>query len=617
MGVAGVNWSTSIVAVKWVSASGSGFSSDLITAMYWVVTAKQAGVNVRVVNDSATWPGTAYSQGVSDEIDALGANDILFATAAGNTGENNDIVPRYPCSYNRPNMICAAATDHNDHLWTSSNFGTTTVQLAAPGVNIYSTMRQNNYGYISGSSMAAAQVSGTAALILSLGYQSVANLRLMILNNVTVLPSLTSFVATGGRLDVCKAVPGCSAASTGVPVNTQAPAVTGLAQYGSLLGATTGAWSGVPTQFTYRWFRCDGGGSNCAPIAGATGQNYPPLAAADVGATFRVTVTAINAAGSNSAQSSASSVIAAAASPFSLNSTIQDGAALSGSVQWKATPGLTANFVQFYIDGVLSQTDASSPFTYNQATTALLDTTALSNGTHVLGLRALSSDNLTYAFYGATVTVSNNSGGSGIVMFQSANAMGSGVVSVQSAFPSANTAGNLILAFVRMSTTSQTVNVTDSAGNVYIDAVTQAQTSDGHQLHLFYARNILGGANTVTATFSGTNNHPWLAVYEYHGLSTTLPLDRTSGAQGRNTAVSSGSTLVTSSANELVFAGVGLPSGYSGTETVGSGFVLGQRNTSTSPGATESALVTTTGSYTGTFALSSSTNWSALVATFK
>jgi hypothetical protein len=215
------------------------------------------------------------------------------------------------------------------------------------------------------------------------------------------------------------------------------------------------------------------------------------------------------------------------------------------------------------------------------------------------------------------ITISPSGGGSGIVLVQSANAMGSGVVSVQSAFFSANTAGNLILAFVRMSTTSQTVSVTDSAGNVYIAAVAQAQTSDGHQLHLFYAKNILGGANTVTATFSGTNNHPWLAIYEYGGLSTTLPLDRTSAAQGSSTAVSSGSTLVTSSAKELVFAGVGLPSGYSGTETVGSGFVLGQRNTSTSPGATESALVTTTGSYTGTFTLSSSTNWSALVATFK
>jgi subtilisin family serine protease len=616
MGVAGVNWSTSIMAMKWVASNGNGFSSDLVTAMDWVVTAKQAGATVRVVNDSATWPGTAFSQAVVDEIDALGANDILFVAAAGNTGENNDITPRYPCSYNRANMICAAASDQNDRLWTSSNFGITTVKLAAPGVNIYSTMRQNNYGYISGSSMAAAQVSGTAALILSLGYQSVANLRSIILNSVDVLSSLTSFVATGGRLNVCKAVPGCSTASTSVPANMQAPAVTGLVQYGSLLGASAGTWSGIPTSFTYQWYRCDGSGSNCSQIAAATGQNYPVLASADVGSTFRVTVTGVNGVGSNSAQSTASSVAATASSPFGLNSTILNGATLSGSVQWKATPAQAVNFVQFYIDGVLRQTIWSSPYAYNQPTTGMLDTSALSNGTHVLGLRALSSDNRTYAFYGATVTVSNGGGGSGIAVVQSANAMGSGVVSVQSAFPSANTAGNLILAFVRMSSTSQTVTLTDTAGNAYIEAVRQTQTSDGHQLHLFYAKNVAGGANTVSATFSGTNNHPWLAIYEYRGLSATSPLDRTSAAQGTATAVSSGSTAVTSSANELVFAGIGLPSGYSGTETAGSGFILGQKNTSTSPGATESALVTATGSYAGTFALSSGTNWSALVATF-
>ncbi len=183
-GIAGVNWTTSILAVKWVSGStGNGFTSDLIAAMDWVLRAKQAGVNVRVVNDSATWPGTAFSQALSDEIDLLGANDILFVGAAGNTAENNDTTPRYPCSYNRPSMICVGASDQNDNLWSSSNFGFTTVKLAVPGVNIYSTLRLNNYGYISGGSMAAPQVSVTAALILSLGYQAVGNLRSMILQN--------------------------------------------------------------------------------------------------------------------------------------------------------------------------------------------------------------------------------------------------------------------------------------------------------------------------------------------------------------------------------------------------------------------------------------------------
>ena len=188
-GVSGVNWTTSIMAVKWVDSGGGtqGATSDLITGMDWIIRAKQAGVNVRVVNDSTTWPGTAFSQALSDEIDLLGANNILFVTAAGNTSQNNDTTPRYPCSYNRPNMICVAATDQNDNLANFSNYGVTTVQLGAPGVNIISTLRSSNYGFINGTSMASPQVAGTAALILSLGDQTVSTLRSMILNNVDPL----------------------------------------------------------------------------------------------------------------------------------------------------------------------------------------------------------------------------------------------------------------------------------------------------------------------------------------------------------------------------------------------------------------------------------------------
>ena len=407
-GVAGVSWTTSIMAVRWVNGStGTGFTSDLITAMDWVVTAKQAGVNVRVVNDSATWPGTAFSQALSDEIDLLGANDILFVAAAGNTAENNDTTPRYPCSYDRPNMVCVGASDQNDNLWSSSNYGFTTVKLAAPGVNIYSTLRLNNYGYISGGSMAAPQVSGTAALILSLGYQAVGSLKSMILDNVDQLASLTGLVSTGGRLNVCKAVPGCASAATGTPVNSALPVVTGLPQYGSVLGASTGSWSGIPTAYSYQWYRCDSGGSNCSPVTGASSQSYALLASADAGATFQVAVTASNTAGFQAAQSGPSALAAAASSPFGITSTIPDGAVLGGSLRWEATPAQAVNFVQFYIDGVLSQTVSTSPYVYNQGTTGLLDTTTLTDGAHVLGIRALAADNRTYGFYGATVTVTN------------------------------------------------------------------------------------------------------------------------------------------------------------------------------------------------------------------
>jgi subtilisin family serine protease len=622
-GVAGVNWTTSILAIKWVDSNDSGFTSNLITAMDWVIAAKQAGVNVRVVNDSQTWPGTAFSQALSDEIDKLTTNDILFVTAAGNTAQNNDTTPRYPCSYDRPGMICVAASDPDDNLWTSdstsgSNYGTTSVQLAAPGVNIYSTKRLSNFGYITGTSMASPQVAGAAALILSRGYMSVSNLKSAILSNVDVLSSLTGFVGTGGRLNVCKAVPGCSSLSTGTPANSALPVITGVTQQGSVLGASTGLWSGGPTSYTYQWYRCNNTGSNCSKIPGARSQSYAVLASADVGNTLAVVVTASNSSGSASAQSSASAPIASASTPFAINSSVTDGQTISGSVLWEANPAHAINFAQFFIDGVLAQTVSSSPYEYNQSTTGLLDTTTLSNGAHVLGIRALSSDNRTYAFYGATVTVTNGGGGGGggITLVQSSAVQGSAVGSVSAAFTSVNTAGNLIVAFVRISTATQTVTVTDTAGNSYVKAVSQAQTTDGHQVYIFYAKNIGGKTNTVTATFSSTNNHPWLAIYEYSGLSTTSPLDRTAAAQGSSTSPTCGATAATTAANELVFAGLGLVSNSTATVSPGTGYTLQQQDTNTSRAANETAVVSSTGTQSASFTLSSATNYSCVVATF-
>jgi len=175
----------------------------------------------------------------------------------------------------------------------------------------------------------------------------------------------------------------------------------------------------------------------------------------------------------------------------------------------------------------------------------------------------------------------------------------------------------LIVVSVRMSSTSQTVTITDSTGNSYVDAVSQAQSSDGHQVHIFYAKNIKAGANTVTATFSATNNHPWLAIYEYSGLSTTNPLDQTAHAQGSSASANSGASAITSSANELVFAAAGFPNSYGGTATAGGGYTLQQQDTGASRAATETSIVTSTGTYSGTFTLSTNTNWSAVLATFQ
>ncbi len=312
IGVAGMNWQTSILALKWLDSSASGYTSGLISALQWMVTAKQAGVNVGVVNDSATFYGTAYSQALSDEIDTLGANNILFVTAAGNTGNNNDevAVRRYPCGYDRPTEICATASDNNDQLPGWANYGSKTVDLAAPGVSIYSTLRNGAYGYLSGGSMASPQVAGAAALILSVKPSlSATALKADILENVDKLPSLAGRVITGGRLNVCKALPGCEAPPPpSPPVNTVPPTITGSAQTGQKLTAGTGSWSQSPTSYAYQWQRCNTAGASCSPISGATGQTYT-LGPPDQGSTLRVSVIASNSAGPSSPSTSAQTAV--------------------------------------------------------------------------------------------------------------------------------------------------------------------------------------------------------------------------------------------------------------------------------------------------------------------
>src|SRR5207302_4868979 len=120
-------------------------------------------------------------------------------------------VRRYPCGYDRPTEICVTASNNNDQLPSWANYGPHTVDLAAPGVSIYSTLREGGYGYLSGGSMASPQVAGAAALILSVTPSLTATgLKADILEHVDKLPALAGKTISGGRLDVCNAIPGCA-----------------------------------------------------------------------------------------------------------------------------------------------------------------------------------------------------------------------------------------------------------------------------------------------------------------------------------------------------------------------------------------------------------------------
>ena len=134
VGVAGVNWDVQIMAVKFLDAGGSGWTSDAVTCLEYITMMKTTyGVNVVASNNS--WGGGGYSTALEDAIRASNDAGIMFVAAAGNYAMDNDAYPFYPASYDLDGVISVAATDHNDQMAGFSNWGLTSVDLGAPGVD--------------------------------------------------------------------------------------------------------------------------------------------------------------------------------------------------------------------------------------------------------------------------------------------------------------------------------------------------------------------------------------------------------------------------------------------------------------------------------------------------
>jgi len=204
IGVAGVCWSAQIMPLKFLNQDGHGPTSDAILALEY---AAKMGAHLT----SNSWTGGGYSQALKDAIDSSGARGMLFVAAAGNYRNDNDLLPSYPSGYDLGNIIAVAATDHNDQLADESNWGSNwgliSVDLGAPGVNIYSTLPGNNYGYMSGTSMATPHVSGAVSLILS-EYPALTHLQAKerVMSVADPVPDLAGKCVTGGRLNVFMAL---------------------------------------------------------------------------------------------------------------------------------------------------------------------------------------------------------------------------------------------------------------------------------------------------------------------------------------------------------------------------------------------------------------------------
>ncbi|MEI6032710.1 MAG: S8 family peptidase [Verrucomicrobiae bacterium] len=209
IGVTGVAWrNVKLMALKFLDAAGDGSDADAIKCIDYAI-AKGA----KVLSNS--WGGTGANDALKAAIARAKAAGIIFVAAAGNKKTDNDLTPHYPSSYSLvlSNVVAVAATDQNDALATFSNYGATSVNLAAPGVDIWSTyigttaatINSNSvYASLEGTSMATPYVSGVLALLLSQYPMEAAREQILsrLLDKTDKLASLAGKCTTGGRLNL-------------------------------------------------------------------------------------------------------------------------------------------------------------------------------------------------------------------------------------------------------------------------------------------------------------------------------------------------------------------------------------------------------------------------------
>jgi subtilisin family serine protease len=260
LGVAGVCWDVQMLAVKVLDDTGAGPISATIAGLNYAVAR-----GARVAN--ASWGTTNFSQALYDAIASARDYGTLLVAAAGNggsdvVGDNNDVLPYYPASYNLDNVIAVAAIDSTSKKTVFSNYGVNSVDLGAPGKAIYSTYPNNSYMNADGTSTATPHVAGTAALVWAAHPEwsqpaDYLKVREQILVTARSISSLSNKTVTGATLDTGSAVTRAL-----YPLTTP----TGLAGTASSNSVAL-VWADTGTEWQYNVERSADGGSTWTGIA--------------------------------------------------------------------------------------------------------------------------------------------------------------------------------------------------------------------------------------------------------------------------------------------------------------------------------------------------------------
>jgi len=219
LGIAGVCWDVSLMALRMLDESGNGVTSDAIEAINYAMA-----WNVDVIN--ASWGGYFYDMALYDTIEAADEAGILFVAAAGNDGIGMAV---YPAGFDLDNIISVMATNQFDNMWGFSNYNLRDVDLGAPGVDIFSTTPveatdwmdgndiSTDYDFGSGTSAAAPHVTGACALIKVVNPDlTYTQIKQIILRSVD--PTLPGLCVSGGRLNLYNAL---HMAQPGTVLNTR------------------------------------------------------------------------------------------------------------------------------------------------------------------------------------------------------------------------------------------------------------------------------------------------------------------------------------------------------------------------------------------------------------